>query len=137
MSWTLTQLQTAITALGVPGDTDAQIVALLNAQTTTGSVPTTFFTTGSQLLNCINWTEFAALTATQQSSLLTLCAVQGNLLGGSANTAFIVPGMFLAFFTNHAGPTITALTALAQAVVTPVWQPAVQLNDVYNARGGV
>jgi hypothetical protein len=30
--------------------------------------------------------------------------------------------MFVATFTNLSGPTITALTALAQAVVTPWWQ---------------
>lgn len=31
-------------------------------------------------------------------------------------------GMLRAYFTNHVGPTITALTALAQAAVQPWWQ---------------
>lgn len=100
----------------------AQKLAALNALTVTGSIPSTIYVTGAQLLNCINWTEFAALTAAQQSNLLSLCAVPGPLLGGSANTGFILVGMILAYFTNHSGPTLTALTALAQAAVQPWWQ---------------
>jgi hypothetical protein len=105
-------------------NTLAQNITIMGNWIVTGVVPTSFYVTGSQLLNCINWTEFAALTAAQQSNLLALCQVQGPLLGGSANAAFIVPGMFLAYFTNHSGPTIAALTALAQATVTPWWATA-------------
>jgi hypothetical protein len=107
-----------------PGTTVAKL-AQLNALTVVGSVPTTLTVTGAQLLNCINWTEFAALTATQQSQLLALCAIPGALLGGSGNTAFMVDGMLLAFFTNHSGPTILALTALAQSAIQPWWQVSV------------
>lgn len=104
-----------------PGTTTAKL-AQLNGITNTGSIPTTLFSTGAQILNCINWTEFVALTAQQQSNLLMLCLSPGPLLGGSGNTTFMVDGMLLAYFTNHAGPTITALTALAQAAATPWWQ---------------
>jgi hypothetical protein len=104
------------------GDTTAQKLALVNAQTVTGSVPTTLYTTGAQLLNCINYAEFKALTTTQQANLMALCSNPGPLLGGSANTAFMAAGMILDYFTNHAGPTMAALTALAQAAVQPWWQ---------------
>lgn len=121
-----------------PGFTTAQKLAAINALTVSGSVPTVLSITGTQLLNCINWTEFAALTAPQQSNLLALCNNNGLLLGGSSNTAFITDGMFLAYFSNHAGPTIAALTALAQASVTP-WSQVngystpISMQDVINA----
>lgn len=106
-----------------PGTT-AQKLAQINTLTLTGSVPTSFYVTGSQILNCINWTEFAALTDAQQKNLLLLCAVPGSLLGGSGNTTFIVDGMILAYF-NVAGATVAALTALAKGTVTPWWQATV------------
>src|SRR5580704_17534267 len=108
-------------SLLTPGTTAAKL-AQLNAMTVTGAVPTNFTVTGPQLANCINWTEFAALTAPQQQNLLLLCANPGPLLGGSGNTAFLTDGMILAYFTNVSGPTITALTALAKATVLPWWQ---------------
>jgi hypothetical protein len=121
------------------GTTVAKLAAL-NALTVSGTVPTNFTVTGAQLLNCINWTEFAALTVVQQQSLLQLCAVPGQLLGGSSNTAFLVDGMILAYFTNHSGPTVTALTALAHAVAQPWWQAngyssPISANDLVAAGG--
>ena len=115
--------------------TTAAKLAQLNAMTSTGTVPTQLYATGAQLLNCINWTEFAALTAAQQTNLLALCNNAGPLLGGSAESAFITSGMFLAYFANHSGPTVLALTALAQAAVQP-WYIAngypgpINLNDL-------
>ena len=103
-----------------PGTT-AQKLAQINAMTVTGSVPTTIYVTADQIFNCINWTEFAALTAQQQSNLLAMLHTPGQLLGGSANTSRLLDGMLLAYF-NVAGPTIANLTALAQATVTPWWQ---------------
>lgn len=114
-----------ITKWGTLSGSTASKLAQINALTVTGSVPTSFYITSSQLLNCINYTEFKALTATQQANLLALCAVPGALLGGSANTAFLVDGMVLDYFTNLSGPTITALTALAQSTVLPWWQASV------------
>jgi hypothetical protein len=118
-----TQPPTGVTGTGLSGgDTTAQKLAKVQAWTVSGSVPTSFYVTGNQLINCINWTEFAALTTAQQNNLLALCQVSGDLLGGSGNTSFLVDGMFLTYFTNLSGPTITALTALAQATVQPFWQ---------------
>lgn len=107
-------------ALLTPG-TAAQKLAQINALTVTGSVPTSFFVTGAQLANCVNWGEFAVLTAQKQSNLMALFQVPGQLLGGSANTTHLVDGMILDAFPV-AGPTIANLTALAQAAVLPWWQ---------------
>lgn len=103
-----------------PGTTAAKL-AQLNAMSVSGSVPTSFYVTGDQLLNCINYAEFKLLTATQQNNILAICRTPGQLLGGSGNTAFIVDGMILDYFPV-AGPTVAALTALAKASVTPWWQ---------------
>lgn len=117
-----TQPPAGVTGTALTGLSTAAKLAAINGWTVTGSVPTSLSTTGAQLLNCINWAEFNALTATQQINLLTLCSATGSLLGGSANAALVTAGMFLAYFTNHAGPTITALTALAQSTAQPWWQ---------------
>lgn len=117
------------------GMTTTQKLATLNAWTVSGSVPTSFFVAGNQLLNCINWTEFAALTATQQSNILALCQVHGPLLGGSANTSFLVDGMIIASFPSS-GPTIAALTALSKASVTS-WCAANGYPDAYGGGGGI
>ena len=89
-------------------------------------------------MNCINYAEFKALTAAQQANLLALCSNSGELLGGSANTAFLPVGMILEYFTNHSGPTIAALTALAQGTVQPWWQAngytaAITVDDALKA----
>lgn len=101
--------------------TTASKLSQINTLTITGTVPTSFVVSGSQLLNCINWTEFSALTAAQQNNVLALCN-NPSITGGSANASIIGPGMFLAYFSNHAGPTVLALIALAQSTVTPWWQ---------------
>lgn len=101
----------------------AQKITTINGWTITGAVPTSFTTSGSALANCINWPEFSALTAQQQSNLLALCNNPGPLLGGSTNASKLAPGMFLSCFPfASSGPTIQAVTALAQAVVQPWWQ---------------
>jgi hypothetical protein len=117
-----TQPPSGVTGTALTGLTTANKLAAINAWTVTGAVPTVLNVTGAQVLNCINWTEFNALTAAQQQNILLLCAVPGQLLGGSSNTAFMVDGMLLAYFTNHSGPTILALTALAQSTSQPWWQ---------------
>lgn len=104
-------------------DTTVQKLAKLDAWTVTGNVPTSFFVTGDQLANCINYTEFKALTAAQQSNLLAMCQIPGQLLGGSANATHLVPGMILDYF-SVAGATVAALTALAKGTVQPWWQSA-------------
>lgn len=117
-----TQPPSGVTGTALTGLSTSAKLAAVNAWTVTGSVPTNFFVTGTQLLNCIDKTEFLALTAQQQSNLLALCNNGGQILGGSANTSHIAPGLFLSCFTNVSGPTIVALTALAKAAITPWWQ---------------
>jgi hypothetical protein len=117
-----TQPPTGVTGTPLTGLTTANKIIAVNGWTITGTVPTVLSVTGTQLLNCINYAEFKALTATQQANLLALCNSPGLLIGGSANTAQMADGMILDYFTNHSGPTILALTALAQAAVTPWWQ---------------
>lgn len=111
--------------------TTTQKIAVVNGWTVTGAVPTSFFVAGNQVLNCINYAEFKVLTATQQANLLAMLAVPGQLFGGSANTTHIVDGMIIDFFPL-AGPTIAALTALAQGTVQPWWQV-----PVANGGGGL
>lgn len=106
-----------------PGTT-AQKLAQLNAIVVTGSVPTSFFVTGDQLLNCINYAEFKVLSATDQANVLSICRTPGNLLGGSGNTSFIVDGIIIDKFPG-AGPTVAALTALAKGASQPWWQATV------------
>lgn len=106
---------------GTLSGTTAVKLAAINALTVTGTIPTTFSTTGPQLLNCIKWSEFNALTAQQQSNLMALCNNPGPVTGGSAQVSLIAAGMFLAYFGVQS-QTITNLTALAQATVQPWWQ---------------
>lgn len=103
-----------------PGTTTAKLTQL-NAMTITGSVPTTMMTTTDAVLNCVVWSEFAALTAVQQTNFLMLCTNPGKLLGGSANLTRILPGMIVAYFGGGSG-TVTNLSALAAATVQPWWQ---------------
>jgi hypothetical protein len=103
------------------GMTTAQKVAAVNSWTITGAIPTSVSVTGAAILNCIVWSEFAVLTAQQQSNLLMLLTNDGLLLGGSSNTGLITDGMLLAYF-NVAGQTIANLTALAKGIVQTWWQ---------------
>lgn len=116
-----TQPPTGVTGTGLTGLTTAQKISAINGWTLTGTVPTTMTVTGAQVLNCVVWSEFAALTATQQSNFLMLCSTAGALLGGSANVTKILPGMIVAFFGGGSA-TVANLTALAAATVTPWWQ---------------
>lgn len=94
----------------------------LNGWTVTGTVPTNLTVTGSQILNCVAWSEFSGLTAQQQNNVLNMCAVPGGLLGGSTNVGLIVSGMIVATFPSS-GATIASLTALAKAT-TQSWAQA-------------
>jgi hypothetical protein len=103
--------------------TTAKLVDI-NAWVVVGAIPTNIFVSGAQVANCVNWSEFTALSTGQQLQLLTLCAVGGQgsgLLGGSTNTALLTDGMILAFFPSSS-KTIANLTALAQGAQTPWWQ---------------
>lgn len=104
--------------------TTAQKILAVNGWIITGAIPTSFFVTGSQLENCVNYAEFKALTAQQQVNLEALFNSTGQLLGGNANTGLLTDGEFLDYF-SHTGPTIAALTALAQGIVTPWYSVSV------------
>ena len=121
-AWTAGIVPGGYTGAALTGQTTAVKLVNIDGWTITGTVPTNFFVTGDQLANCINWTEFAALTDAQQKNLIGLCQIPGKMLGGTANVSFLPVGMFLAYFTNLSGPTILALTALAKGAVTPWWQ---------------
>ena len=126
--------------------TTASKMAQINALTVTGSIPTQFYTTCDKIANCINWPELAAMTAANRQDVLALCRIPGNLTTGSGNLSALVTGMIIAYFPA-AGPTITALTALAQSTVqpwcnTPVGQgggglasPTINANDLIAAGG--
>lgn len=121
-----TQPPTGVVGTGLTGGmTTAQKITAVNGWTVTGSIPTTYFTTGDAILNCINYGEFKLLTSTEQNNLLALCRTPGQLMGGSAQLTHMVAGMIIDYFqTLHPGPiTIAALTALAQAL--PWWQATV------------
>lgn len=99
----------------------AQKLAAINALTVSGSIPTSVFITGDQLFNCLVYSEFAALSAAQQTQLLEVCAMPGQLLGGSASP-FIAP-FFGTLLAAGKGPlTLANLVALAKASVQPWWQ---------------
>lgn len=103
----------------VIGATTALKLAALNAENVTGSIPATFTVTGDQILGCLDFTEFNSLTAAKQDAILQLCS-HATLLGG-ANT--FVGKLFANYYsTMLALPTITAFTALAQAIVQPWWK---------------
>ena len=109
------QPPTGVTGTGLSSaDTTNQKLAKVNAWTVTGSVPTSLFVTGPQILNCIAFSEFNALTATQQSNVIALCNSPGQLLGGSANVSLMVAGMIVSYFPSS-GTTIANLTNLAKA----------------------
>lgn len=131
-----TQPPTGVTGTGLlGGDTTVQKLAKVNAWTVTGSIPTSFYTTGAAVLNCIDFAEFNALTAARQTNVLMLCAIPGQLLGGSAQTAKMVAGMIIAYFPGG-GATITALTALSQAT-TQTWCKVNGYPEAQNGGGGL
>lgn len=103
--------------------TQDQKLTIVNAKVVTGVIPASFYVTGADVANAINWSEFAALTTTR-ADILSMCAIPGPLLGGSANTAHLVAGMIIANFTGGS-QTIAGLVALSKAATTPWWQASV------------
>src|SRR5271166_5907741 len=125
-------LPSGVAGTSLFGLTTPNKIIAVKAWTVTGTIPTTTTFSGAQLSGWINWTEFAALTAAQQANLMSLIAGQGPYLGGSANTGLLPVGMILAFFTNHSGPTVAAMTAYVNSLVLPWWQ-----TTVANGGGGL
>lgn len=119
-AWNTGTVPSNYTGTALTGLTTANKLVAINGWTTTGVAPVAFQITGSQIASCINYAEFKALTAQQQSNVLGLCQI-GSLTGGSAETALLVDGMFIDYF-GPSSQTIIALTALAQGTVTYWWQ---------------
>lgn len=105
-------------ALLTPGTTAAKL-AQLNAIVVTGSTPTLIQSTGTQIFNCLVWTEFKLLTAAQQTTLMQICALPSGIQGGSASK-FIAP--FFGEIAATIPQSIAALVALSQAISQPWWQ---------------
>lgn len=106
-----------------PALTTQQKLDFVNGLTVTGQVPASFFLTGADLFNCLDWVEFSGLSQAQQTTLLQICAIPGNLKGGT-NSFFagLVPSFFASLL---GGVTVTAMTALAKGTVQPWWQVSV------------
>lgn len=116
-----------------PGVTGAPLTAsmvtedkilVVNAWKVSGAIPASFTTTGAEMLNCIDWGEFALLDPAEQANVLGMLAVQGQLLGGMDAAKLITGGMFVAYFPLD-GPTIAALTRLAEKTLQIWWGVAV------------
>ena len=123
-----TQPPPGVTGTGLaPGDTTQQKMDKVNAWTVVGTVPNNFTTPPDAIANCINYSEFKALTATQQSNLMNMLAITGNLAGGSANASLLTQGMLVEYFPNGTA-TFNALKALAKGVVQMWWATPVNKN---------
>jgi hypothetical protein len=110
-----TQPPTGVVGTGLTGGmSTAQKIAAINSWTLTSTIPAQYTITGAEIASCIKWSEFAALTAAQQTQVLALCAIPGPLSVGSnaAEIALLIDGMIIAYFPSG-GATITALSALA------------------------
>ena len=80
----VTQPPAGVTGTGLTdGMTTAQKLTAINGWTVTGTVPTSFYVTGSQILNCINYAELKALTDIQQQKALGALRNSGAIVGGS------------------------------------------------------
>src|SRR5271166_6015376 len=96
-----TQPPTGVVGTAITGGmTTAQKIAAVNGWTVTATIPASYTITGAQLASCINWAEFAALTAAQQQNVMLMCAIGGALSVGSsaAEIALLVDGMIIAYF---------------------------------------
>lgn len=131
-----TQPPSGVTGSGlVSGDTTQQKIDKINAWTVTGTIPTSFYTTADEIANCINYTEFKALTQQQETNLLALLNITGQLLGGSSNTSILATGMILDYFAPTS-QTVTALKALAKAI-TETWCRVNGYPEAQNGGGGL
>lgn len=129
-AWTsAVQPPSGVTGTGLlAGDTTAQKLAKVNAWTVTGSIPTTIIATGLQVQQAIVPADFSSLTASQQSTVLQICAMP-QVLSGSAS--FIGPLLGTIFSGKQ---TLTNMIALATATTQPWWQAngypnPISLND--------
>jgi hypothetical protein len=107
---------TGVAGQSLNGLTTAQKIAAVNAWTVTGTSPTAFPITGAQIISLVEWSELAALTDAQRKDILGLCQIPGSMTGGSAETALVVDGMFIAYFGSNS-QSIANLTEFATAQI--------------------
>ena len=120
-AWNTGTVPTGVVGAALTGQSTAQKLININGWTVTATIPAAYTITGSQIASCINWAEFNALTAARQTAVLALCAIPSLSVGSSAGEiALLADGMIIAYFPA-AGPTITALSALAPGA-QPWWQ---------------
>lgn len=102
-----------------PGTTAAKL-AQVNAMVVTGTVPGQFTVTGAQLFDAINFAEFTALAPADQTLIMQACQL-ASTQALAAGAGSMLRALFLAKFAP-AGPTITALAAMAKGLSQPWWQ---------------
>jgi hypothetical protein len=107
------------------GMTTAQKIAAVNGWTVTVTIPASYTITANQIASCIKWSEYAALSASQQLDVRALLAIQGPISVGSSagELALFADGMIVAYFPSG-GATITNLSAFAPGAL-PFWQATV------------
>ncbi len=117
-------LPTGVAGTSLYGLATADKITAINGWTVTGTIPTTFFTSGASIWNCINLTEFQGLSATNQQLIAQMCCIPGGLLGGSAETSFLTNGLIIANFNTGStftgsisGTTLTVTVAPSKAFV--------------------
>lgn len=115
---------------------NTQKLAQLNAMTVSGSVPTAFSVRGSQIYNCLDKTEYSALSAANQQAVRDIFNLGGDIPAGAGTT---VQAVLMAIF--GAGTTTrTNFLSLAKASTSPWWQAnnylaPININDL--AAGGL
>jgi len=131
-----TQPPPGVTGTGLSAGMSTEIkLGHVNAWTVTGAVPTSFYTTGNEVFNCIAWSEFNALQAARQTSILNMLNVPGALISGTDNADSLIPGVMLSSFAAGT-KTRTALIALAKAI-TQTWCKANGYPENPNGGGGL
>ena len=112
-AWNTGTVPTGVVGSALTGQSTAQKLININGWTVTATIPAQYNISGSQLQNCINWPELAALTDAQRKDVLLLCLGSNLSVGSSAGQlALIADGMVVAYFPPG-GHTITSLSALA------------------------
>jgi hypothetical protein len=116
--------------------TDAAIAAV-NLWTMPGQIPASIDVTGTQLWNCVNWTELAFLTDAQRKDVIGMCQIPGGLRGGTANTAFATVGMIIAYFiyANSCTGSISGTTLTVTVASTRPLLPGATLSGNSVAAG--
>lgn len=115
-AWNTGTVPVGVVGTALTGQTTAQKIININAWTLTATIPAAYTITSAQIASCIKWSEFAALTAAQQTQVQALLAIQGPISVGSsaAELALYCDGLIVAVFGSGSA-TVANLSALAPA----------------------